>query len=212
MNGDSLNLPVTPLLNDEMAVLAGRLRRSLVQINNHRVGIGAGIIWREDGIILTNHHVGGRGQLSVILLSQGNAVYPARVIAADPEIDLAFLQIQASRLPPALVADSRNLHVGQLVFAIGHPWGQVGFLTAGIISSLDSATTRRGRQIPILRSDVTLAPGNSGGPLVNAAGGVVGINTLVIGGDQGVAIPIHLAQAFADQALQRAVVPEEVSV
>jgi serine protease Do len=85
---------------------------------------------------------------------------------------------------------------------VGHPWGQRGFVTGGIISSLGEAPTRGPRRsVPIIRSDVTLAPGNSGGPLANAAGGVIGINTLVIGGDLGVAIPSHLVEAFVAQAL-----------
>jgi serine protease Do len=90
--------------------------------------------------------------------------------------------------------------VGQLVFAVGHPWGQLGVVTAGIISALSTAKGRDGREIPVLRTDATLAPGNSGGPLVNAVGGVVGINTMIVGGDQGVAIPSYLATSFIHEA------------
>jgi serine protease Do len=123
-------------------------------------------------------------------------------VAQDPEIDLALLQVGKSDLPPAQVADSRRLSVGQVVLAVGHPWGQRGFVTSGIISSLGKAATRGPRRsVPIIRSDATLAPGNSGGPLANATGGVIGINTLVVGGDLGVAIPSHLVEAFVAQAL-----------
>jgi len=124
------------------------------------------------------------------------------LIAQAPEIDLALLQVAASDLAPASIADSRNLKVGQIVLAVGHPWGQPGVVTAGILSGLGSAVTRHPRRsVPILRSDVLLAPGNSGGPLVNVSGGVIGINTLIVGGDLGVAIPSHIAEQFVLQAL-----------
>ncbi len=110
--------------------------------------------------------------------------------------------MEADDLPPALIADSRSLRVGQMVLAVGHPWGQRGVVTAGIISGLSSAQTNGPRRsVPVIRSDVTLAPGNSGGPMVNAVGGVVGINTMIIGGDLGVAIPSQLVSAFVAQAL-----------
>jgi serine protease Do len=99
-----------------------------------------------------------------------------------------------------MVADSHDLKVGQLVFAVGHPWGQPGVVTMGIISALIKAVTKKGKQFPVIRSDSLLAPGNSGGPLINAAGGVIGINTMIIGGDQGVAIPSHLAQALIEES------------
>jgi serine protease Do len=99
-----------------------------------------------------------------------------------------------------MIADSRALKVGQLVFAVGHPWGQPGVVTLGIVSALYNATTQKGTQVPIIRSDSLLAPGNSGGPLVNAVGGVVGINTMIVGGDQGVSLPSHLAQIFVEEA------------
>jgi serine protease Do len=114
----------------------------------------------------------------------------ARLVAQEPEIDLALLQAEipgtnGTELPAALIADSHGLRVGQIVLAIGHPWGQRGFVTAGILSRLGRASVRGPRgSIPVLHTDAELAPGNSGGPLVNAAGGVIGINTMIIGGDQ----------------------------
>jgi serine protease Do len=86
---------------------------------------------------------------------------------------------------------------------VGHPWGQLGVVTAGILSALSTAKTRDGREIPILRTDATLAPGNSGGPLVNAVGGVIGINTMIVGGDQGVAIPSYLAANFVRETREK---------
>jgi serine protease Do len=189
-------------LNGEMTraltEVLGRVQRSLVVVHNGRYGAGAGVIWRSEGLIVTNNHVVQRGRIRITL--HDGREFPAQIAYADPEIDLALLRIEAHDLPPATPVDSRGLRVGELVFAVGHPWGQRGFVTAGIVSSLGTAVTRgRRKSIPIVRSDVDLAPGNSGGPLINAVGGVVGINTMIVGGDQGVAIPSHLVDAFVDE-------------
>ena len=193
---------LSSLLARQGAEMLERVKRSLVQVRDEPRGAGSGIIWRKDGIIITNHHVvagseNGRGRLNV-LLSDGST-YTARVLAAHPEVDLAILKADAADLPVALVADSRSLRVGQLVFAFGHPWGLPWVATAGVISALAQARTQQGKEVPIIRSDSLLAPGNSGGPLVNAAGGVVGINTMIVGGDQSVSIPSQLAQSFVEE-------------
>jgi len=179
-----------------------RVQRSLVVLHNGRQGIGAGIIWRSDGVIVTNQHVIAHGGARTVLLDRRE--YPARLVAEDPEVDLAILKVDSNHLPPALVADARNLRVGQLVLAVGHPWGQRNVVTAGLISGFGTAQTRGPRQlVEVIRSDVRLAPGNSGGPLVNAAGAVVGINTMIIGGDLGIAVPSHVVSAFVEEALRR---------
>lgn len=216
------------------AEMLRRVQRSLVQVHDEPRGAGAGILWRPDGIVITNHHViaghtpepspspvpngraarsrpypwawRGVGRRLTVHLEDGTS-YPARVLATHPEVDLAILQIDPGSLPEgalpfpaAAVGNSRDLKVGQLVFAAGHPWGQPYVVTAGIISSLTEAATRRGKRIPLIRTDALLAPGNSGGPLVDAAGAVIGINTLIMGGDQAIALPAHLAQAFVEEA------------
>jgi serine protease Do len=197
MNG----LFFTAVLDDSMAEVARRVQRSLVVVHNGRRGAGAGVVWREGGYIITNYHVIAHGKPAVFL--SDSSEHPVRVVAQAPELDLALLQIATAQVPVALVADSRGMQVGQIVFAIGHPWGQRGYVTAGVISSLDTAQTRNGHgAVPIIRSDVLLAPGNSGGPLVNAAGGVLGINTMIIGGDQGVAIPSHVVESFVNQSIR----------
>ena len=198
-------------LGEAMADVLQRVQRSLVVVHNGRHGAGAGVVWRLGGYIVTNHHVvAGRGLFArsqVRVSLPDGSEHPARLVNRVPEIDLALLEIEASDAPPALVADSRGMHVGQIVFAVGHPWGQRGYVTAGVISSLGIVQTRNGhspvkhREVPIIRSDVLLAPGNSGGPLVNAAGGVLGINTMIVGGDQGVAIPSHVVQDFVAESL-----------
>jgi serine protease Do len=175
------------------------VKHSLVQVRNGHAGAGAGIIWSADGWILTNNHVVGRwGGPHQVTLEDGSE-YPATLLGRDPDVDLAMLQIDAHSLPAAEIADMRDARVGELLFAVGHPWGQAGYVTSGILSSVTTAATRSKEQIRVLRTDVALAPGNSGGPLVNASGAVVGINTMIVGGDQGVAIPIHLAVAFAER-------------
>jgi len=195
-------------LAESMANVINRVQRSLVLVRNGQMGAGAGIIWRHEGIILTNNHVAGNGRL-VVYLKDGSE-YPARLLGHDPNIDVAVLQIDARNLPTALISDTRDLKIGQFVFAVGHPWGQIGYVTMGIISALTSATARDRREIPIIRTDAALAPGNSGGPLVNAVGGVIGINTMIIGGDQGVAIPSQVANSFLEQLLPSRVEQEAV--
>lgn len=190
---------VTALLVPDAAAMLARVWLSLVQVRSDPHGAGAGVIWRSDGLVVTNDHVVGAGRQFQVQLSSGER-FPAHVLARHPEVDLAILKVDARNLPTALIADSRDLRVGQLVFAVGHPWGQPRVVTAGLVSALQRAETRNGKEVPIIRSDALLAPGNSGGPLVNAAGGVVGINTMIVGGDQGLAIPSHLAAEFVKSA------------
>jgi serine protease Do len=181
------------------------ISNSLVVVQSGQRGFGAGIIWDSSGLILTNQHVvqGDQARISQehlrlqVGLADGRQ-FPARIVSRDPEIDLALLKIEAGDLAAAAIADSRSLRVGEFVMAVGHPWGQRGMVTAGLISGLGTAETRGPRgSVEIIRSDVRLAPGNSGGPLVNAAGRVIGLNTMIVGGDLGVAIPIHLVAEFA---------------
>jgi serine protease Do len=111
-------------------------------------------------------------------------------------------------LPAAPVAAQAEFRIGELVLAVGHPWGQPGFITMGVLAALGMARTQGPRQmVPILRTDAQLAPGNSGGPLVNSAGKVIGINTMILGGDQGIAIPAYLAEQFVKES-----VPVEVAL
>ncbi len=121
---------VTAALDD----LVQRVHQFMVVVQNGEQGAGAGIVWRQDGIILTNNHVIQRRRPMVTLAS--GEEYRAELIDRDPEIDLALLKIDARDLPAALVADSRNLRIGELVLAMGHPWGQRGVATMGVISGL----------------------------------------------------------------------------
>lgn len=178
--------------------LLQRVLPSLVVVRGKRHGAGSGMIWDANGLILTNHHVVGR-HMPVVLL-QDDREYESRLIARDPNVDLALLSIDATNLTPLKPA-SASPRVGELVFAFGHPWGQRNTVTRGIVSALVTAQNRRGDKLPIVRSDASLAPGNSGGPLVNAKGEVVGINAMIVGGDQSVSIAASVAMEFVKMAL-----------
>jgi serine protease Do len=178
--------------------LVQRVMPSLVIVRGHRYGAGSGIVWDANGLILTNNHVVGRHTPSVILQNDGE--YESRLIARDPDVDLALLSIDATGLTP-LAPATVPPRVGEMVFAFGHPWGQRNTVTRGIVSALVHAHNRRGEKLPVVRSDVPLAPGNSGGPLVNAKGEVVGINAMIVGGDQSVSIAASVANEFAKKAI-----------
>jgi serine protease Do len=199
---------LTRSFTDAASEVVRRVSRSLVVLHNGRYGVGAGVIWgqgRDDRtLILTNNHVVAHGRDVRAELEDGS-IHPTRLLASEAEIDLALLEIDVRDLPAAAIADSRGLRVGELVMAVGHPWGQRRTVTAGLVSGLSKAETRGRRgSIDIIRSDARLAPGNSGGPLVNAGGGVVGINTMVIGGDQGIAVASNVARLFVEEALRAA--------
>lgn len=181
-----------------MNELVEKVLPSLVVVRGHRFGAGAGIVWDANGIILTNNHVVGR-RLPIVLL-QNDQEYESRLLARDPDVDLALLSIDATELTPLKPA-SVSPRVGEMAFAFGHPWGQRNTVTRGIVSALVSAQNRRGDKLPVIRSDAPLAPGNSGGPLVNASGEVIGINAMIVGGDQSVSIAASVARDFVSKTL-----------
>jgi serine protease Do len=180
--------------------LVQRVMPALVIVRGHRFGAGSGIVWDANGLILTNNHVVGRRTPIVIL--QDDREYESKLLARDPDVDLALLSIDASGLTPLQPAPV-SPRVGEMVFAFGHPWGQRNTVTRGIVSALVSAQNRRGETLPVVRSDAPLAPGNSGGPLVNAKGEVVGINAMIIGGDQSVSIAASVATEFVTKILAK---------
>jgi serine protease Do len=178
--------------------LVEQVMPALVVVRGHRFGAGSGIVWDENGLILTNNHVVGRH--TPIVLLQDDGEYESRLIARDPDVDLALLSIDTTNLTPLKPAPI-SPRIGEIVFAFGHPWGQRNTVTRGIVSALVTAQNRRGEKLPVVRSDAPLAPGNSGGPLVNAKGEVVGINAMIIGGDQSVSIAASVASDFVKKAL-----------
>jgi len=180
--------------------LVQQVMPSLVVVRGRRFGAGAGIVWDANGLILTNNHVVGRH--SPIVLLQDDREYESKLVARDPDVDLALLSIDAADLTPLQPA-SVSPRVGEMVFAFGHPWGQRNTVTRGIVSALVYAQNRRGEKLPIVRSDASLAPGNSGGPLVNAKGEVIGINAMIVGGDQSVSIAASVATDFVRKAIAK---------
>ena len=190
---------------DSSAVLAGArmiedAQRSVVQVRSSGRGIGAGVIWPGEGLVMTNHHVisGRRRRNNVrVALHDGRAL-DADVVKSDRSLDLALLRMEGDRgdLPAAPVGDSDTLRVGELVYAIGHPWGSVGAVSAGIVGGVGELRgPGRGSSARYVRSDVALAPGNSGGPLLNARGEVVAINAMIFG-QMALSIPSKAAEAW----------------
>lgn len=182
------------MFNDEMALLVDDAQQSLVQITGQQGNLGSGIIWREDGLIVTNMHVVRDSEVHVTLLD--GTVYKAQLIAADDELDIAALAIDATNLRPTRIGDSKKLRPGQWVVAVGHPFGVLGSATAGTVIATGAGLPEFGGEREWIAIDLRLRPGHSGGPLVDVNGNTVGVNTLVTGPEVGFAIPVHLVEAF----------------
>jgi S1-C subfamily serine protease len=157
-----------------------------------RGGLGSGIVISPDGLLLTNSHVVGSSK-EIRLRDIEGIVTDARVLGVDPDTDLALLRADGVRdLPYAALGDSKTLRRGQLVVAIGNPLGFESTVTAGVVSALGrSIRSVSGRTIEdVIQTDAALNPGNSGGPLVASSGEVIGINTAIINGAQGICFAV----------------------
>jgi serine protease Do len=178
-------------LERELESVAERLRQLTVQVHGRRRGGGSGVIWRSAGLIITNAHV-ARAPSAAVTLADGRT-FEATVTAIDRQRDLAALRLRAGDLPCARIGDSNAVRVGELAFAVGNPLGIVGALTAGIIHTLGPSDGADGQGW--IQADIHLAPGNSGGPLADAQGCIIGINSMVAGGIA-FAVPSNVVERF----------------
>ncbi len=192
--------------------IAEKLRRSTVHVSAGRRGHGSGVIVKPEGVIVTNAHVAAYSPLDVQLWDGTQA--RAELVSRDAGRDLAILRVAKAGLPAATLADSDLLRVGELVIAIGNPLGFIGALTTGVVHAI--GRVRGLGAMKWIQADVRLAPGNSGGPLADAHGHVVGINTMVVRG-VGLAVPSNtvsraLRGELAQAPLGVAIRPVEVNI
>jgi serine protease Do len=187
------------MANRDFGEVAERLRRSTVQVSAGARGAGSGVIWDADGLIITNAHV-ARNDHPRVELWDGSEL-EAEVTTRDPRRDLAAMRVSASGLPAATTGDSSALRPGELVLAVGNPLGFIGALTTGVVHAL-GPLRGLGRQ-PWVQATVRLAPGNSGGPLADARGRVIGLNTMIAAGGLALAVPSNAVSEFLRRGASR---------
>jgi len=169
-------------------------------------GLGSGVIISENGYILTNNHVVDEADRVQVQLDDGRK-FDAKVVGTDPKSDIAVVKVQATGLPYASLADSDKIEVGDVVLAVGNPFGVGQTVTMGMVSALGRTMQGPGFYEDFIQTDAAINPGNSGGALVDAQGRLVGINTAIIsrtGGNNGIgfAVPVNLAKSVMDQLIE----------
>lgn len=191
-----------------VVTVAEKIRPAVVNLRvgqGARSGSGSGVLFTPDGFLLTNHHVIRGSDRVRVRMNDGSELH-GRVIGNDPPTDLAIVQAEGESFPHAVLGDSARLKVGQLAIAIGSPLGFESTVTAGVISAVGRALRSVSGHLVdnIIQTDAALNPGNSGGPLVDSAGRVVGINTAIIQPAQGIcfAIPVNTARTILPQLLK----------
>ena len=184
--------------------VAKQITPAVVSIVVPNYGSGSGAVIRKDGMILTNAHVVGAARTVQVGLADGRKVV-GTVLGRDPGLDVAVVRIQSTDVPVAPIGNSDQLQVGQLAIAIGNPLGLERTVTTGVISAVNRSSRTIGGET-FIQTDAAISPGNSGGPLVDSRGNVIGINSAELMGQGvsglGFAIPINLAMAMAGQVLE----------
>ena len=188
-------------LSTEMADIVENVRRSIVHVKSGRVGAGVWSIRHTDGLIVTNAHVVQSRSLRVSLPDGRNL--PANVLAHDQSLDLAALSIEPDSLPTIDLGDSQSLEPGQFVTAMGHPWGVAGAVSAGVVIGLET----QGEHLPVqdrewVVANLPLRPGHSGGPMMDAEGRLVAINTMISGPEVAMAVPVQVVKRFLGDSLK----------
>jgi S1-C subfamily serine protease len=199
--------PAVVRINASRTVNGNRSDPFFPSVPSDRVeqGTGSGFIFDADGLILTNAHVVDQADRVTVVLKDGQQ-FQGKVLGADPLTDLAVIQVEANNLPVAKLGNSDQLLSGQWAIAIGNPLGLDNSVTVGIISATGRSSAVVGspdQRVNFIQTDAAINPGNSGGPLLDLQGEVIGVNTAIIRGAQGLgfAIPITLAQRIAQQLI-----------
>ncbi len=192
-------------VGEPVAEVAETLAPSVVQIESS-IGLGSGVIYREDGYILTAAHVVSGSDAVTVRLADGDRL-DGKVIGVNPDTDVAVVKVEADGLPAATLATGVDLRLGQTAIAIGSPWGLDQTVTAGVVSSVRRAVVGSDGVVrTLVQTDASINPGNSGGALADISGAVIGINDSIItttgsNGGVGFAIPIDTAVSVADRLI-----------
>lgn len=186
-------------LNDDLAKVIDRGRQSLVQVHNGHAGAGAGTIVHEEGLVVTNAHVVQRRSPQVTLWD--GRTLEGRLLGVDEVRDLAAVAIPGSDYPAIPLAGPNTLRPGQMVVALGHPWGIRGAASAGMVIAIGRPVEGSPYRGDLIQVGLTLRPGHSGGPMLSSAGELVGINTMISGPKVGMAVPVDAVKRFLKEAL-----------
>lgn len=201
-------------INDDAAGSVQQIQQSLVQIVSDEGSMGAGIIWKSDGLIVTNAHVVmGRDKLrNLQVVLQNGEHFDAQILVVDETLDIAALSISAQNLMPVKVGSSASLSIGQWLMAIGHPWGVLDAITAGVVIGTGNQLPETSDKRHWIALDMKMRPGHSGGALFNQAGEVVGINTMIQGHEVSFAVPIDVVKQFLKNTIDADYQPQAVAI